>query len=65
VLYVESHRDEYDRAPDAPSATLVQLIVLETLGIVDGGSVDEERVRRVIQEARGAPVPVGKLRPSP
>jgi len=62
VLYVEAHRDEYDRAPDAPSATLVQLIVLETLGVIEAGSVDEERVRRVIQEARGVPVPVGKLK---
>ena len=62
VLYVESHRDEYDRAPDAPSATLVQLIVLETLGVVDTKSVDEELVRRVIQEARGAPIPIGSLR---
>ncbi len=61
VLYVEAHRDEYDRAPDAPSATLVQLIVLEALGVVDTRSVDEERVRRVIREARGAPVPVGRL----
>lgn len=65
VLYVEAHRDEYDRAPDAPSATLVQLIVLEQLGVIDGGSVDQERVRRVIQEARGAPVPIGRLEPSP
>ena len=64
VLYVESHRDEYDMTPDAPSATLVQLIVLETLGVIDGNTVDEERVRRVIQEARGAPVPVGKLKAS-
>jgi L,D-transpeptidase ErfK/SrfK len=61
VLYVEAHRDEYDRAPDAPSATLVQLIVLETLGVIDGSTVDQERVRRVIQEARGVPVPIGRL----
>jgi L,D-transpeptidase ErfK/SrfK len=65
VLYVEAHRDEYDRAPDAPSATLVQLIVLETLGVVDGSTIDQERVRRVIQEARGAPVPIGRLKASP
>jgi L,D-transpeptidase ErfK/SrfK len=65
VLYVEAHRDEYDRAPDAPSATLVQLIVLETLGVVDGSTIDQERVRRVIQEARGAPVPIGRLKVSP
>lgn len=60
-LYVEAHRDEYDLAPDAPSATLVQLIVLEALGVVDTQSIDEERVRRVIRETRGAPVPVGRL----
>ena len=65
VLYVEAHRDEYDRAPDAPSATLVQLIVLETLGVVAGGTVDQERVRRVILEARGAPVPIGRLEANP
>ena len=64
ALYVEAHRDEYDLAPDAPSATLVQLIVLEALGVVDTKSIDEERVRRVIREARGAPVPVGRLRTS-
>ena len=63
-LYVEAHRDEYDMAPDAPSATLVQLIVLDALGVVDGRSIDEEQVRRVIREARGAPVLVGKLRTS-
>jgi L,D-transpeptidase ErfK/SrfK len=64
TLYVEAHRDEYDRAPDAPSATLVQIIVLEALGVVDASTVDEEQVRRVIREARGVPVPVGKLRAS-
>jgi L,D-transpeptidase ErfK/SrfK len=62
VLYVEAHRDEYDLAPDAPSATLVQLIVLETLGVVDGASIDPDRVRRIILEARGAPVPIGRLK---
>jgi len=62
-LYVEAHPDEYDRAPDAPSATLVQLMVLDALGVVDGSSIDEERVRRVIQEERGAPVLIGRLKP--
>jgi L,D-transpeptidase ErfK/SrfK len=65
MLYLEVHRDEYDRTPDAPSATLVHLIVLETLGVIEPGSVDQEQVRRVIQEARGAPVPIGRLRTSP
>lgn len=61
-LYLEAHRDEYDMAPDAPSATLVELIVLDALGVVDGRSIDEEQVRRVIREARGAPVRIGRLR---
>jgi hypothetical protein len=42
----------------------VQIIVLEALGVVDASTVDEEQVRRVIREARGVPVPVGKLRAS-
>ena len=65
MLYIEVHRDEYDRAPDAPSATLVHLIVLETLGVIEPGSIDEERVRGVLQEARGVPVPVGRHKASP
>ena len=60
-LYLEAHRDEYDLAPDAPSATLVELIVLDALGVVDGRSIDHEQVRRVIQEARGEPVHIGRL----
>jgi len=62
AVYVEAHRDEYDMTPEAPSATLVQLIVLDALGVVDGRSIDEERVRRVILEARGAPVQIGRLK---
>lgn len=62
-LYLEAHRDEYDLAPDAPQATLVELIVLDALGVVDGSSIDHDLVRRVIQEARGAPVRIGRLKP--
>ncbi len=61
-LYVESHPDEYDMAFDAPSAALVQLIVLDALGVVDGRSIDTDEVRRVIAEARGTPVRIGRLR---
>ena len=61
-LYVEAHPDEYDLAFDAPPAALVQLIVLDALGVIDGRSVDQDQVRRVIAEARGAPVRIGRLR---
>ncbi len=63
-LYLEAYRDEYDVAPDAPSATLVELIVLDALGVIDGRSIDHEQVRRVIHEARGEPVRIGRLRPA-
>jgi L,D-transpeptidase ErfK/SrfK len=61
-LYVEAHPDEYDMAFDAPAAALVQLIVLDALGVVDGRSIDQDEVRRVIGEARGAPVRIGRLK---
>jgi L,D-transpeptidase ErfK/SrfK len=61
-LYVEAHRDEYDMAFDAPAATLVHLIVLDALGVVDGRSIDQDQVRRVIAEARGTPVRIGRLK---
>ena len=62
VLYLEAHPDAYGLAPDVVSATLVELIALDALGVVDGLSIDEDRVRRIISEARGAPVPIGRLK---
>ena len=62
VLYLEAHPDVYGLVPDVLPATLAQLIALDALRVVDGSSIDEDQVRRVITEARGAPIPIGRLR---
>jgi L,D-transpeptidase ErfK/SrfK len=60
-VFVEAHADPYDRDFDPLPATLAKLVALDALGIVDGGSVRESEVRRVIAESRGVPVRVGRL----
>jgi hypothetical protein len=60
--YLEAHPDVYGRVPHALQATLVKLSVLDVLGIVDGTSIDEATVTRVVTEARGIPVPIGRVR---
>lgn len=60
-VFVEAHRDFYDRDFDPLPATLARLVALDALGLVDGGSVRESEVRRVITESRGIPVRVGRL----
>ncbi len=62
VVYLEVHPDVYGRLPHALQSTLVKLSVLDVLGVVDGSSIDEETVTRVISEARGVPVPIGRTR---
>lgn len=62
VLYLEAHPDVYARVPHALQSTLVKLSVLDVLGVVDGSSIDEEKVTRIISEARGVPFPIGRMR---
>jgi L,D-transpeptidase ErfK/SrfK len=60
-VFVEAHGDFYDRDFDPLPATLARLVALDALGLVDGGSIKESEVRRVVSEARGIPVRVGRL----
>jgi L,D-transpeptidase ErfK/SrfK len=64
-VYVEAHGDFYDRQFDPLPATLSRLVALDALGLVDGGSIKESEVRRVVSEARGIPVRVGRLERAP
>jgi L,D-transpeptidase ErfK/SrfK len=56
VLYLEAHPDPYERAPDRLAMALEQP---RALGLVQ--HVDVALVRRVVDEARGVPVAVGRL----
>ena len=60
-VFVEAHRDFYDRDFDPLPATLARLVALDALGLVDAGSIRESEVRRVVTESRGVPVRVGRL----
>ena len=64
-IYVEAHPDPYDKDFDPLPRTLARLVALDALGIVDGGSIRESEVRRVVTEARGVPVRVGRLMSPP
>jgi len=64
-VYVEAHGDYYDRQFDPLPATLSRLVALDALGLVDGGSIKESEVQRVVSEARGIPVRVGRLERAP
>jgi len=64
-LYLEVHSDRYDKDFDPAPALLAKLIAYEQLGLVDGKSVHEEQVRRVVAEARGVPVRIGRVWPLP
>jgi L,D-transpeptidase ErfK/SrfK len=63
-VWIEAHADFYDLDFDPLPATLAKLVALDALGLVDGGSIRGSDVRRVLTEARGVPVRVGKLAPS-
>ena len=62
-VWVEAHADFYDMDFDPLPATLAKLVAFDALGLVDGGSIKGSDVRRVLAEARGVPVRVGKLMP--
>ncbi|HTO53770.1 MAG TPA: L,D-transpeptidase family protein [Myxococcota bacterium] len=64
-VFVEAHDDRYDRDFDPLPATLARLVALDALGLVDGGSIKESEVRRVVTESRGIPIRVGRLFQSP
>ena len=64
-LFLEAHQDPYDRDPDPVPATLARLIALEATGVVASETVDELAVRKIIREARGVPVRVGRLAKPP
>jgi L,D-transpeptidase ErfK/SrfK len=55
-LYLEAHPDPYERAPDRLAAALEQP---RALGLVQ--HLDLGLVRRVVDEARGIPVAVGRI----
>jgi L,D-transpeptidase ErfK/SrfK len=61
-VYLEAHPDVYARVPHALQSTLVKLSVLDVLGVVDGASIEELDVERVITEARGVPIRIGRAR---
>jgi L,D-transpeptidase ErfK/SrfK len=65
ALVLEAHSDRYDKDFDPLPALLARLIAYENLGLVERGSVDEAQVRRVVEEARGVPVQIGRLWPVP
>jgi L,D-transpeptidase ErfK/SrfK len=65
LLFLEAHPDPYDKDPDPLPATLARLIALEVTGVVDGSTLDEPTIRRVVSEARGIPVQVGRLARAP
>jgi len=60
-VFVEAHPDPYDMDFEPLPGALARLVALDVLGIVDGGSIRESAVRRVVTDARGVPVPVGRL----
>jgi len=64
-LYLEAHGDRYDRDFDPLPALLARLIMLQNLGVIDDKSVREADVRRVVSEARGVPVRIGRVWPIP
>lgn len=61
LLFLEAHQDPYDRDPEPLPPVLARLIALEVLGVVERDTVNESTVRRVVSEARGVPVRVGRL----
>jgi L,D-transpeptidase ErfK/SrfK len=61
-IFLEAHPDVYGRVPHSLQSTLVRLSVLEVLGVVDDATIDEITVERVIQEARGVPVAIGRMK---
>ncbi|HXX47592.1 MAG TPA: hypothetical protein VEN47_05160, partial [Myxococcota bacterium] len=63
--YLEAHGDRYDRDFDPLPALLARLIMLQNLGVIDDKSVREADVRRVVSEARGVPVRIGRVWPIP
>lgn len=62
VVYLEAHPDVYGRVPHVLQSTLVKLSVLDVLGVIDGSTIDEDTVTRVISETRGVPIPIGRMR---
>jgi L,D-transpeptidase ErfK/SrfK len=56
TIWVEAHPDRYGREPDRVEKALARL---EALGL--GANVDPAALRRVVEEARGEPVAVGRL----
>ena len=65
LLFLEVHPDNYDRDPDPLPALLARLIALEVTGVIDGSTMDEPTIRRVVTEARGIPVRIGRLAKAP
>lgn len=63
-VWIEAHPDRYDVDFDPLPSTLARLVALDALGLIDGGSIRESEVRRVITESRGIPVRVGRLDPT-
>jgi L,D-transpeptidase ErfK/SrfK len=61
-IFLEAHPDVYGRMPHALQSTLVRISVLVVLGVVDDTTIDEITVERVIQEARGIPVAIGRVK---
>lgn len=60
MIFLEAHPDIYQRHPDRLADALH---TPRSLGLL--GELDLERVWRAVEEARGVPVPVGRLPESP
>jgi L,D-transpeptidase ErfK/SrfK len=63
-VWIEAHPDRYDVDFDPLPSTLARLVALDALGLIDGGSIRESEVRRIVTESRGIPVRVGRLDPN-
>lgn len=59
ILYLEAHPDVYGREPQGPERVAVAFQRIHELGLAE--FVDPMRVRRAVEEARGAPEPIGSL----
>jgi L,D-transpeptidase ErfK/SrfK len=55
-IWIEAHPDRYGRDPDRVSNALGRLAELGLLAYVDAGAM-----RRAVEEARGEPVPIGRV----
>jgi L,D-transpeptidase ErfK/SrfK len=59
-LHLEAHPDRYGSQPGAARELEGRLMVLRLLGVVED-DIERRRVERVVREARGVPVEIGRM----